>query len=145
MSKTSSNNPGDLKHYVGSCHCGAVRFEADMDLSVPMSRCNCSICMKMGGTTTQVPPKSLHVLAGEEHLGDYRVGDSPNFRKFCKRCGVQCFGGGYVEALGGEFATVNVGCMDGVDVALHAVQHWDGYNNNWAAGARAQPWPRQHA
>ncbi|AKQ64584.1 hypothetical protein A176_001496 [Myxococcus hansupus] len=73
------------------------------------------------------------------------MGDSPNFRKFCKRCGVQCFGGGFVQALGGEFATVNVGCMEGVDVALHSIQYWDGYNNNWAAGTRPQPWPRQHA
>lgn len=30
----------------GAGHCGAVRFEADLDLTQPNFRCHCSICRR---------------------------------------------------------------------------------------------------
>ena len=35
-----------MQTLAGSCHCGAVRFEADLDLTQPSFRCNCTICRR---------------------------------------------------------------------------------------------------
>ncbi|MCP3168283.1 GFA family protein [Myxococcus qinghaiensis] len=141
MSETAPQKSPTLKTYVGGCHCGAVRFEAEFDLSAPVNRCNCTVCTKMGGTTTSVPPSQFRVTKGESETSEYRVGDSPNYRRFCKHCGVQCYGGGFVEEMGGHFRSINLGCLDGVDVSKLTVQYWDGRYNNWEAGPSNQPFP----
>ncbi|WP_224241485.1 GFA family protein [Hyalangium gracile] len=130
-----------VKTYTGGCHCGAVRFEAQLDLSQPVSRCNCTICTKLGGTTTLVKPSAFRLLSGEESLSQYRLKGSPNYRAFCKHCGAQCYGAGNVAELGGDFCSVNVNCLDNVDPNELPCVYWDGRHDNWAAGPRNAPWP----
>jgi hypothetical protein len=135
--KTSST-----RTYTGGCHCGAVRFEADLDLSQPATRCNCSICQKTGVTSMGGKPDILRVTSGAEHIGEYRVTpESPNYRGFCKKCGVQCFGRGDVPEIGGPFASVSVNCLDDVDLSTLTIGYFDGWHDNWMAGLRATPWP----
>ncbi|WP_426754676.1 GFA family protein [Myxococcus sp. Y35] len=137
----SSSNRSNMKRYTGGCLCGAVRFEAELDLSEPVSRCNCSICTKLGSTNAYTKPSGFRVTAAEEHLGEHRLGASPNYRAFCKRCGIYCFAGGDVEELGGEFRSINIHCLDDIDPAEYQVVYWDGRHDNWAAGTRDRPWP----
>jgi len=62
-------------------------------------------------------------------------------RHFCKHCGVQCFGKGALPELGGAFVSINVNCLDGVEVHSPPLRHWDGRHDNWHAGMRETPWP----
>ena len=125
----------------GSCHCGALRYEVDLDLAGKATQCNCSICRKTMWTGAQVKPDAFRVLAGEESAGKYVWGGKISTRFFCKECGVHCYGRGELEMLGGKFVGVNVNTLDDVDVGLLDITHWDGRHNNWQAGMRERPWP----
>lgn len=139
--KRQTTNPTGLRKHAGGCHCGAVRFEAELDLAAGATRCNCTVCTKVGSTSVGMKPGAFRLLAGAEDLGVYRVGNSPNQRNFCKRCGVQVFGQGDVPELGGAFVSVNVNCLDDIDPGELQIGYWDGRHNNWHAGMRNQPWP----
>ncbi|XXF80030.1 GFA family protein [Myxococcaceae bacterium GXIMD 01537] len=140
--KSQSPIASGTKVYSGGCHCGAVRFEAELDLGNGATRCNCSICTKVGATAIIVKPSAFRLLAGAENLGEYRVtAGSPNHRSFCQRCGNHVFGQGNVPEIGGAFVSVNVNALENVEHSAVKIQFWDGRHDNWAAGLRPEPWP----
>jgi hypothetical protein len=101
------------KTYRGSCHCGAVRFEADIDLSQGTAKCNCSICFKTRAWMAFIPAASFRLLAGET-LRDYQFARKGIHHQFCGQCGVRSFARGS-DGKGNEFRAVRVNCLDGVD------------------------------
>ena len=102
------------KSYQGSCHCGEVRFEADIDLSQGTFRCNCSICFKTRAWLAGIPASDFRLLSGEESLADYQFGQRRLHHRFCKHCGVRPFSKGR-DAKGNEFRAVRVNCLDDVN------------------------------
>jgi hypothetical protein len=122
-----------MKTYQGGCHCGAVRYQVELDLQQGTGRCNCSICRKTRSWGTTVKPAQFALLQGEANLGAYRFGTQSGEHLFCKTCGVRSFGRGYVEQLGGAFVSIQVACLDIGDEELAAVpvQFQDGRDNNW--------------
>lgn len=122
-----------MKTYHGSCHCGAVRFEADLDLNQGTLRCNCSICMKMRFWPVIVKPGAFRLLSGEADLTTYRFNTRINLHPFCKHCGVHPFGTGNSPSWG-DFCAVNVSCLDDVsdhELANAPVTYVDGRNDHW--------------
>ncbi len=120
--------------YKGSCPCGKIRYEADIDLEAGTSRCNCSICAKKRYWGALVKPEDFRLLTDEADIADYQFGTMSGHHRFCKTCGIPAFGNGYVEEIGGAYFSVNVACLDDVDAAVLAellVQYMDGRNNNW--------------
>jgi hypothetical protein len=125
---------GMLKTYHGSCHCGAVRYEADIDLARGTGKCNCSICTKTRNWSAVVKPEAFRLLSGADSLGEYRFGSQQAEHLFCKVCGVRSFERGYIEQIGGAFVSVKVNCLDDVEPRelIEAPVHYaNGRDNAW--------------
>jgi hypothetical protein len=109
-----------LKTYAGSCHCGAVRFEADIDLGEGTNRCNCSICSKARSWFALVSPDRFRWMAGADAQTEYHWAPpgrpGPNLRYcFCKTCGVRTAGQGEHGPSGGPFYFIAIASLDDAD------------------------------
>ncbi|HEX6363359.1 MAG TPA: GFA family protein [Albitalea sp.] len=102
-----------LRTYRASCHCGAVTFEADLDLAQPTFRCNCSICRRTRFWAAVARPDGFRLLTGQDALTEYRFNTRRNEHWFCRHCGVRAFGIGNDTPIG-RMVGVNVGCLEGV-------------------------------
>lgn len=111
--------------YTGSCHCGAVRYTVEADLSQPVMACNCSMCGRTGTLLSFVPSESFHLEQGSDSLTDYQFNKHRIHHLFCKVCGIKSFARG-VGPGGKEMAAVNVRCLEGVDPEKLQVKHFDG-------------------
>ena len=138
------------KTYRGSCHCGAVRFECEIDLapegkrSPPVRpgvwwtstfRCNCSYCGKTRFWKAFVPPEHFRLLAGDDDgLGDYRFGPGHIHHRFCRNCGLHPFATASFEPMGGDFHAVNLDCLDDAtpeELDAAPITYEDGAHDAW--------------
>jgi len=122
-----------LKTYQGSCHCGAVKFEADLDLEQSTYRCNCSICRRTRFWPAVARENGFRLLAGDTDLTQYLFNTRKNQHYFCKHCGVRAFGVG-TEAPIGKMYGINLGCLAGVseeELSRLPVTYVDGLNDKW--------------
>jgi len=111
-----------LKTYKGSCHCGRVGFEVEMDLD-HVRDCNCSLCRKRGALNHRVADSQLRITTPLEAMTLYQWHTRTARDYFCPVCGVLPFR--RPRDSSGCWA-VNVRCLDGVDLDRIPVRAVDG-------------------
>jgi hypothetical protein len=57
--------------YIGSCHCGTVRFEIETDFP-EFTMCDCSICSWKNTLMVKAHESQFKLFAGEASLTEYR-------------------------------------------------------------------------
>lgn len=115
----------EAKKYSGGCHCGAVRYDVEVDLSQPVTACNCSICSKRAHLLSFVPASKFQLLKGEDKLTDYQFNKMHIHHNFCSKCGIESFARGAMPD-GTAMIAVNARCLDGVDPETLTVKHFNG-------------------
>jgi hypothetical protein len=84
-----------MLHVDGSCHCGNIQFEAEIDLD-KVTICHCTDCQRMTGAAfrTVVPAlkNSFKLLKGEPATY-LKIAESGNRRiqGFCPKCGTSVY------------------------------------------------------
>ena len=122
-----------LKTYHGSCHCGSVKFEADLDLMQSTYRCNCSICRRTRFRPAVAREGGFRLLSGTDDLTQYLFNTQKNQHYFCKHCGVRAFGIGTETPIGKMYG-INLGCLRGVsdeELSGLSITYVDGLNDRW--------------
>lgn len=112
-----------MKTYAGSCHCGRIRFEVDLDLD-HVRVCDCSICRRRGALIHRVPEDRVRIATPFEDMTLYQWHTRTAEDWFCPVCGILPFRRPRVrtsdEAAAGVAAfsgwSVNVRCLEGVDL-----------------------------
>jgi len=112
----------------GGCHCGAVRFEAELPASVVAQNCNCSVCEKTGFIHVIVPESRFRLTQGADVLTSYVFNTGVARHLFCSVCGIKSF---YRPRSNPDGWSVNARCLDNADALDIRIEAFDG--RNWEA------------
>jgi hypothetical protein len=112
----------DAKTYSGSCHCGNVKYDVELELAEVMQG-NCSMCSRTGALLAFVPEDKFTLKSGE-NLPDYQFNKKNIHYFFCPTCGIRSFARG-IRPDGKKMVAINTRCLEGVDATELPVKHFD--------------------
>jgi len=97
----------------GTCHCGAVEFEVELEAGLEdLRRCGCSLCRRKGAIMASVPLARLRVLRGEDQLTLYQWNTKTARHFFCRNCGIYTH---HQRRSNPEEYGFNVACLEGLN------------------------------
>ena len=100
-----------FRKYIGSCHCGAIRFEVETDFP-ELTQCDCSLCRRKNALMVRVHESHFKLLAGSEALSEYQFHTHTAHHYFCMVCGIYPF---HRKRVTPDYFGVNVFCLQDFD------------------------------
>jgi len=128
-------------HITGGCHCGAIRYQADVD-PTRAAVCHCTDCQVLSGGPFRVviraAPDSFRITAGTPRVYT-KIAESGNAREqaFCDQCGSSL----YATSPGPEprVYTLRIGSIDQRAELHPAVEIWTRSRLRWLDELPAVP------
>src|SRR5439155_12039373 len=98
-----------MQKYLGTCHCGAVKFEIVTDFA-ELTTCDCSICRRKNALMVKVHETAFQLLSGSEVLRTYQFHTHTAKHHFCGTCGIYTF---HRKRATPDYYGINVFCLEG--------------------------------
>jgi hypothetical protein len=123
----------------GNCHCGAIRYEAEVDPSTVVI-CHCTDCQMLSGSAfrTVVPTKAgtFRLLQGAPKVY-VKTADSGNKREqtFCSDCGTPIYSGPVGD--GAKVVSLRVGTIRQRNHLIPMDQYWFRSAQTWLGALSA--------
>jgi len=98
--------------YVGSCHCGTVRFQVNLTEGLKTARrCDCSYCRMRGAVAVTATLENFRVASGAHALTLYQFNTHTAKHYFCSKCGIYTH---HQRRSDPSQLGINAACLDGV-------------------------------
>ncbi|MBI1361915.1 MAG: GFA family protein [Alphaproteobacteria bacterium] len=123
--------------YHGSCHCGAVRFTIDAEIS-EIYTCDCSLCRRKSARMTTVHESRLIITEGEDKLNLYQWNARIAKHYFCSVCGIYPF---HKKRSMPDHYGVNVACLEDFDASSVPFRAADGKDMPIVDPSARKDWP----
>jgi len=127
--------------YRGSCHCGAVQFQIEAEIT-DIYTCDCSLCSKKNALMTTVHEDEFRLLDGYDKLSLYQWNAKIARHYFCSVCGIYPF---HRKRSAPDHYGVNVRCLDDFDPSGVDVRSAEGKGMSLVADTIQPSWtgPRE--
>ena len=126
-----------MARWDGACHCGAVQFQIEADIT-DVYRCDCSLCSMKNALMTSVHKDDFTLVAGEDVLSEYRWNTGVARHFFCSKCGVYPF---HRKRAMPDHYGVNVNCLQGFDTSAVKVRQAEGKGMTVNPDGARDAWP----
>ncbi|WP_353615510.1 GFA family protein [Colwellia sp. PAMC 21821] len=115
-----------MMHINGSCHCGEITFEAEVDEN-KVKICHCNDCQKLSGTafrSVAVSEPNSFIFTKGKTKEYVKVAENGNQRAqgFCQHCGSAIYATS-VDTLNRVYG-IRVGCIEQRDLLVPKSQIW---------------------